>query len=64
MDTQSAHALELEDGEQELGRILRAARTRLDVLEPELSGLDLGGLELGRQRGTAKTRHFLTIRSL
>jgi hypothetical protein len=64
MDTQPAHALELDDGEQERGRILQAARARLDGLELELPALDLGGLELGGQRSTAETRHFLTIRSL
>jgi len=58
MDTQSAHALELDHGEQELGRIAWAARAAFDGLELELSGLDLTGLELRGQRGTAETRHF------
>src|SRR5690348_3503175 len=57
MDTQPTHALELEHGEQKLGRIAQAARARLDWLQPDL--LELGGLELGGRRGTAETRHFL-----
>src|SRR5262249_32852357 len=55
MDTQPAHALELEHGEQKLGRIARAARGHLDRLEPEL--LDLVCLDLGGEHGTADTRH-------
>jgi hypothetical protein len=64
MDAQSTHALELDHGEQELSRIPRAARAGHDRLEPEMPGLDLGGLELGGRRGAAETRHFCTIRSL
>jgi hypothetical protein len=59
MDAQSTHALKLEHGEQELGRIPRTARAGLDGPQLELAGFDL---QLGGQRGTAETRHFL-IRS-
>ncbi len=64
MNTQPAAALELDDGEEELGLIPHAARALFDGLEPELRSLDLSGLELGGRRGTTETRHGLTIRSL
>src|SRR4051794_40182508 len=59
MDTQPTHALELDDGEQEPGRILDAARARLERLRLRLLRLDLGCRNFGGQRGTAETRHCL-----
>jgi hypothetical protein len=57
MDAQSTHALELDDGEHEPGRVQHAGRARLD--RTELRRFDWSCRELGRQPGTTETRHGL-----